>query len=560
MARLAKDLAGGPQRIGPAGALRDAPIIAEHRSALWVDGRADEFILRCGKVQNLRIAIAGFQGIEVSAGRTLSFWAQVGRPAASRGFVVGREIVNGCVVPTIGGGLCQLSNSLAALAMASGARLIERHQHSALIEAQSPPAEDATVAWNYVDLRIQADFAFRIEAELTQDELLLQMRALRPNGRAAAFKTMPVRQQDRAVARGCLTCNERSCFRHKPQTHPLTGRSALLLTDKQAELAHWVERSEVKADWMVPRVRKQSRDRTWNAPPGVRVETALWPVVKRALRQRLLHGEGAERQALRLQSAKDLALHYARRLQADHTELLVTQELLVPLWRAGVLGGRAFDVYVSELPASELQSRLDAAAAKHPTAASLRDFRVDASWQKDEWKALARARRRITPHHEVRRVLRDAGLEVDLLPWDLPAVARTPSVAKPGRLTLTFAASALARKGAIEVSAVARMMNARVLILGSPPSDPSLWEGVEWSQRAYASDWLALSDLVLLPAFVEHHPRALLLALAAGIPVVASPACGLGPRAGLIEVPPGDLDSLAAAIRDSLVRPLRTDA
>jgi glycosyltransferase involved in cell wall biosynthesis len=53
---------------------------------------------------------------------------------------------------------------------------------------------------------------------------------------------------------------------------------------------------------------------------------------------------------------------------------------------------------------------------------------------------------------------------------------------------------------------------------------------------------------VVLPAFVENRPRQLLEALAGGVPVVATPACGLGPAEGLTLVPAGD----AAALREAV--------
>ena len=53
---------------------------------------------------------------------------------------------------------------------------------------------------------------------------------------------------------------------------------------------------------------------------------------------------------------------------------------------------------------------------------------------------------------------------------------------------------------------------------------------------------------IVLPAIVEHQPRALLAALASSIPVIATPACGLAPRAGLTLVPPMDAEALRAAL------------
>ncbi|MBS80623.1 MAG: vanw family protein, partial [Variovorax sp.] len=78
-----------------ADALADAPVLARFSSPLWTDGRDDEFALVAGKVQNLRVARAAFDAIEVPAGELLSFWRQLGRPSAWRGFVQGRELRGG---------------------------------------------------------------------------------------------------------------------------------------------------------------------------------------------------------------------------------------------------------------------------------------------------------------------------------------------------------------------------------------------------------------------------------------------------------------------------------
>ena len=45
-------------------------------------------------------------------------------------------------------------------------------------------------------------------------------------------------------------------------------------------------------------------------------------------------------------------------------------------------------------------------------------------------------------------------------------------------------------------------------------------------------------------------------ALAAGIPVIATPACGLAPRAGLTLVPPMDAGALRAALVACLEKPI----
>jgi glycosyltransferase involved in cell wall biosynthesis len=55
-------------------------------------------------------------------------------------------------------------------------------------------------------------------------------------------------------------------------------------------------------------------------------------------------------------------------------------------------------------------------------------------------------------------------------------------------------------------------------------------------------------DAVVLPAWVEQQPRALLRAIAAGVPVIASRACGVEGLPGVRTVAAGDVDGLRAAL------------
>ena len=552
--RGVKNILDGPRCIHPSDPLQDAPVIAEHRSSLWLDGREDEFLLRCGKVENLRVAVSAFHGVVVPANAVLSFWRQLGKPVRRRGFVIGREIVNGCVVPTLGGGLCQLSNALASAASQAGIELIERHHHSASIEGQQMTTlVDATVAWNYVDLRLSAEVSFRIEAWLSRDELVVRIRARKPGSADPSPAQLITRQpqESRPVARGCLTCDESKCFLYRRGERPLAARTAVLVNEYQPELQRWLQANTQQPDWMLPWLRPSRRAKGWLTTDSRSVAFARFASWKRMLWAYLSSGEGGSRQTLRTHSALWLAKAYARKLKPEHIELVISQDLLVPLWRLGVLAGREVTVLVSELPASTLQQRLDLAASQHPQAQSLVDFRVDERWQTDEWAALAYGKRLLTPHRQIHRILTEAGLTAQWLPWVIPDVS-TPVAGRSSSdspLTLVLAASALARKGADDVLAVARKLKARVLVLGSPPANQAAWAAIDWQQVGYASDWPTQADVVVLPAYIEHQPRALLQALAMGLPVVASTACGLTAQPGLMEIEAGDTQALEQAIR-----------
>ncbi len=64
--------------------------------------------------------------------------------------------------------------------------------------------------------------------------------------------------------------------------------------------------------------------------------------------------------------------------------------------------------------------------------------------------------------------------------------------------------------------------------------------------------WLNGVGLVVQPAFIEDKPRKLLQALASGMKVVATPACGLAPQENLVLVPEGDVEALRSAIQQHL--------
>jgi VanW like protein len=97
-------------------------LLAESITPLFTNADLRERPLLLGKNENLRLACGSINGRVLNSGNSFSFWKQVGPPWASCGFVMGREVREGCVIPTIGGGLCQLSGSL--LEVASLARQI----------------------------------------------------------------------------------------------------------------------------------------------------------------------------------------------------------------------------------------------------------------------------------------------------------------------------------------------------------------------------------------------------------------------------------------------------
>lgn len=534
-------------------ALATAPVLAERRSRLRTAEDPREWPLEDGKVENLRVAARRLDGLELPAGATFSFWAQVGRPGAARGFVPGREIREGCIVPAIAGGICQLSNALYEVALLAGLEIVERHPHSRIVPgSQAALGRDATVFWNYLDLRLRSDRPLRVEVALSADDLIVRLRGPAPRRRHLPV-VRPALQP--TLEHDCHTCGETSCFRHDEPATSRHGRErrAFLVDELWPEFDRHLVALRRPGDLLLLPLdgRRLRRPRYAWTTADLELHQHPRAALLRALHSRRLADQGAERQRALLAGDDRLAEAMVQSIPLDLQRLVVAQNLLPALWRRGALGGRRFEVLLTRLPLAELHARLDAAAAGARASSTLRDFRAEPWRVAAEQAALAAADRVITPH---------AGLAAlfpgrcERLPWALPervaAAGPAPARARP---LLAFPASTVARKGAWELREALRQLGREVTlwVAGRPLEGADFWRGLDVLEGTACP---ARPDLFVLPAHVEHQPRALLAALARGIPVVASSACGLGDLAGVTCVPAGDVAALRAAIAAGLAR------
>jgi hypothetical protein len=550
--RTLRDLVAGPRRLAQVDAA-DFPVrLSESRSPLWSDSRLAERRFQLGKVHNLRRAVRTLDRILVPAGETFSFWAQVGRPNRRRGYVTGRMLQQGCLVPATGGGLCQLSNALYQAALASNCLIVERHAHSRTVPGSAAAlGRDATVAWNYVDLRFRAREPLLIEAALTRDELVVRFR-----GRDGTSPSPTPDQPTPAavpprIAATCATCDRAACFRHERAAGgEQVGRTAYLLDECWPEFRAYVNHSR-RGDDVIGVPLDGSRWRLarygWDVGGFSKVATAPPATLARAVAVRRLKDHAPARRAAELRGAERLARRLSRVLTADVTDVCVAQSLLPFLWRAGQLGGRRFSVLLTRTPMHLIHARLDAAATAHPERASLTDFRAPDWIVRPEREALAHAERIVTPHAELAELFDDRALRLD---WQVPTIA--PARRDPAATCIAFPGPTIARKGAFELREVARALDLDVLLLGSDLEGADFWDGVRVHRPAAADHWLDRVAAVVQPAQYEERPRHLLAALAAGVPVIATAGCGLAPQAWLTVVPYGDATALAAAIRRTL--------
>lgn len=523
----------------------DLPVIATSVTPLWTETEPQERPLVAGKIHNLRLAISRLNGIEVPAGEVFSFWKHVGRATKRRGFVEGRELREGCIIPNVGGGLCQISNALYDTALQANFEIVERHRHTQVVAGSlAEHGRDATVFWNYVDLRFRSSTPFRIEARLDADNLIVEFR-----GEKAEQKTLHQINPRNAKPAGigsCATCEVGDC--HRVVQTPVErnfGRAAWLVDEFTPEFDTYITSERQANDTLaIPLDGKRFKkaNYAWNTTGFKQVRQSLYVTALRSYRSRKLAAQGAARQLNLLAMYQALADSYARRLSFDILHVTVQQNLLPYLWRSGHLGGRTFDVLMTAVPMAELQKKLDHAAGLHPNSTTLGDFRADPDLVAAESEALANARRIITPHTEIASLF---GERATLLDWEISSATRT-AMPKNEKPVIVFPASTVGRKGCYELREAIRGIDVKLITLGPFIEDSDFWNGFDVERGA--ADWLDRADLVVLPAFVEHRPRRLLSAAARNIPVIASPECGVENLAGVTTVESGDPEGLRSAI------------
>src|SRR5829696_1270535 len=132
------DTGAGLRRFTPSDEPGFLVLLGESRTPLWTNVPLAERVYQFGKVQNLRRAVRQLDRIVVPAAGVFSFWKQIGRASRGRGFVVGRMLQGGCLIPAVGGGLCQLSNALYDVALQAGCDIVERHAHSRRVPGTAP--------------------------------------------------------------------------------------------------------------------------------------------------------------------------------------------------------------------------------------------------------------------------------------------------------------------------------------------------------------------------------------------------------------------------------------
>lgn len=502
--------------------LINRPVIGYSESELWnPNDNKDNWVLTAGKIENLRISSKKLHGLEIKANEVFSFWKHIGNPNFGKGYVIGREIREGCIVPTIAGGLCQLSNALYDAALKANFDIIERHKHSQVIKGSLAEQDrDATVKWNYIDLRFKSTFDFRIEVELNSDKLIVQFKSEQRN-----LKSNNENLNQRAFHKlnDCYSCGNHACFKH-PDRSSLQidmASTTFILDEYWPEYDSYIKEIATADDHFILPLKRNifmKSDRySWKSAIPKKTKATYLQGIYRALKFRTASKKRNNVFELSLNLDKKIAVAAAKLIPIESTHIVISQNLLPFLFESGALGGRSYDVLMTRLPFEALHHRLDYAYALHPESKTLNDFRANKELVDIEKIALKKARHIITPHAEIADLFEHKVLK---LKRDYPSTSNQKRLGSK----VLFPASAVGRKGAYEVKRVAQELSLNLVIGGRKMEYGNFWENMNVGNYQGNINEIAL---LIYPTFIENQPRQILKAISRGIPVITTKACGI---------------------------------
>jgi vancomycin resistance protein VanW len=168
---------GSDLRLRPGPAQSYPYAVMQHETPLFRQLAGIDQQLQRNKVVNLGIALERLDGLVILPGQRFSFWWQVRKATARRGFLDGVVLSHGQVVAGVGGGLCQLTNLIYWMTLHTPLTVVERWRHSydvfPDVGRTQPFGSGATCAWPVLDLQIEntTTTAFRLGLDLTASHL-----------------------------------------------------------------------------------------------------------------------------------------------------------------------------------------------------------------------------------------------------------------------------------------------------------------------------------------------------------------------------------------------------
>lgn len=161
-------------------------VVHQETSYLIKKGKGIDPVLQKNKADNIALSASKMDRIIIHPGEHFSFWKLVGKITKKAGYKDGRVIVNNEVVSGMGGGLCNLANTLHLLVVHSPLEITEFHTHSDALapdQGERKPFQNGTsVSYNYVDYRFKniTDQNMQVCFHVKDETLYAELRSERP--------------------------------------------------------------------------------------------------------------------------------------------------------------------------------------------------------------------------------------------------------------------------------------------------------------------------------------------------------------------------------------------
>ncbi|MHB0977622.1 MAG: VanW family protein [Candidatus Aquicultorales bacterium] len=164
------------------------------------------------RVNNIHLIADSINGAIVAPNEVFSVNEYVGPRTADKGYREAPVIVNGKLVPGLGGGICQATTTLFNAIFHSGLEIVERTNHAFYI-SRYPAGLDATVSYGDLDLKFKNDTGYYllIKFEYTSDSVTAAIYGKDGLGNKVEYSSTPfsnyrgfqtVEQPDAALAKG----------------------------------------------------------------------------------------------------------------------------------------------------------------------------------------------------------------------------------------------------------------------------------------------------------------------------------------------------------------------
>ena len=144
-----------------------------------------ELRLQENKAVNIELACKKISGMIIRPNEVFSFWRTVGKPTKSKGYLDGRVIIKNKLIPGIGGGLCNLGNTIHRMILHSPLKVTEIHHHSDALAPDEgkrvPFSAGTSISYNYIDFRFKnvTDQNFQLILWCENEKLFGELRSER---------------------------------------------------------------------------------------------------------------------------------------------------------------------------------------------------------------------------------------------------------------------------------------------------------------------------------------------------------------------------------------------